>query len=454
MVYYARMNRLMQHKNNVALSVSQLNREVKTLLEHSFMTVQVEGEISNLARPSSGHWYFTLKDEQAQVRCAMFRNRNISVNFHPKEGDQVVILAKVSLYEGRGDFQLICDRMSESGTGRLQAAFEQLKARLAAEGLFEQGRKRPLPSSVACVGIVTSPTGAAIHDILQVLQRRCPGLPVALYPTAVQGNDATAQIVKAIELANRDKRCDVLIVGRGGGSLEDLWSFNEETVARAIAASAIPVVSAVGHEVDTSISDLVADLRAPTPSAAAELVSPDQAMQRRRLKTLTERMQRQLERIMSQHQVRLQHLTQRLRHPGERLREQSQRLDQLELRLQRALQRQLQQRRQGLDQLRHRLERSSPQRLLQRKQQLVPPLQQRLHQAIQRRLQQKQQLLAAQVRQLHGVSPLATLQRGYAIVQNSDGQAISSTNQLQPGDKLITQLHHGRVFSTVDRTDD
>ena len=200
------MNRSMQHKNSTALSVSQLNREVKTLLEHSFMTVQVEGEISNLARPSSGHWYFTLKDEQAQVRCAMFRGRNLRVGFRPKEGDQVVILAKVSLYEGRGDFQLICEQMSESGAGRLQAAFEQLKARLAAEGLFEQSRKRPIPPQPGCIGVVTSPTGAAIHDILQVLQRRCPGLPVALYPTAVQGSEAAGQIVAAIKLANRDQR--------------------------------------------------------------------------------------------------------------------------------------------------------------------------------------------------------------------------------------------------------
>jgi len=448
------MNRSMQHKNSTALSVSQLNREVKTLLEHSFMTVQVEGEISNLARPSSGHWYFTLKDEQAQVRCAMFRGRNLRVGFRPKEGDQVVILAKVSLYEGRGDFQLICEQMSESGAGRLQAAFEQLKARLAAEGLFEQSRKRPIPPQPGCIGVVTSPTGAAIHDILQVLQRRCPGLPVALYPTAVQGSEAAGQIVAAIKLANRDQRCDVLIVGRGGGSLEDLWPFNEEPVARAIAASAIPVVSAVGHEVDISISDLVADLRAPTPSAAAELASPDQAVQSRQLEALSQRMQRQIQRLLAQQRLQLQHLAQRLRHPGERLREQSQRLDQLELRLQRTLQRQLDQRQHQIDQLQHRLERSSPQRLLQRKQQLVPPLQQRLNKAIQRLLQQKQQQLAAQMRQLHGVSPLATLERGYAIVQDAKGQAVTAATQLQPGDQLVTRLHQGQVFSTVDRIDD
>ncbi len=454
LVYHAAMNSSMPNRNRTALSVSQLNREVKALLENSFMTVQVEGEISNLARPSSGHWYFTLKDERAQVRCAMFKGRNLRVNFRPKEGDQVTVLAKVSLYEGRGDFQLICDQMNESGTGRLQAAFEQLKQRLATEGLFEQARKRSIPSQIRHLGVITSPSGAAIHDILQVLQRRCPSLPVSLYPTAVQGTEAAGQIVRAIELANRDQRCDVLIVGRGGGSLEDLWPFNEEIVARAIAASRIPVVSAVGHEVDISISDLVADLRAPTPSAAAELVSTDKAIQVRQLEVLSQRMHRQILRQLNQQRVLLQHLRQRLRHPGERLREQSQRLDQLELRLQRALQQKLRIQGQQLERLEYRLERSSPDRLLKRKRELLTPLQQRLATGIQRLLKHKQEQLASQMRQLHGVSPLATLERGYAIVQDTQGQAITNTNQLQPGDQLVTQLHQGRVYSTVERTDD
>lgn len=454
LVYDARMNPSMPNRNRNALSVSQLNREVKALLENSFMTVQVEGEISNLARPSSGHWYFTLKDERAQVRCAMFKGRNLRVGFRPKEGDQVCVLAKVSLYEGRGDFQLICEQMRESGTGRLQAAFEQLKQRLSAEGLFDQARKRSIPPQVQHLGVITSPSGAAIHDILQVLQRRCPSLPVALYPTAVQGAEAAAQIVQAIELANRDQRCDVLIVGRGGGSLEDLWPFNEETVARAIVASRIPVVSAVGHEVDISISDLVADLRAPTPSAAAELVSPDRSIQLRQLEVLSQRMHRQILRQLNQQRMQLQHLRLRLRHPGERLREQSQRLDQLELRLQRALQQKLHMQGQKLEQLEHRLERSSPQRLLARKQALLTPLQQRLNTGMQRLLKHKQEQLSAQMRQLNGVSPLATLERGYAIVQDSEGQAVTSSQQLKPGDQLVTQLHQGRVFSTVERTDD
>ncbi|MBR9882635.1 MAG: exodeoxyribonuclease VII large subunit, partial [Oceanospirillales bacterium] len=264
-----------QPSSNRALSVSALNRQVKSLLEHSFLSIQVIGEISNFARPSSGHWYFTLKDAKAQVRCAMFRNSNQRTGFVPREGDEVLVTARVSLYEGRGDYQLICERMEKSGLGQLQQAFDALKAKLDKEGLFDVARKRRLPPHPKHLGVVTSPSGAAIHDILTVLKRRFPGLPVTLYPTAVQGAEAAAQIVSAIELANRHNQCDVLIVGRGGGSLEDLWPFNEESVARAIVASAIPIVSAVGHEVDVSISDLCADQRAATPSAAAELLSPD-----------------------------------------------------------------------------------------------------------------------------------------------------------------------------------
>ena len=256
-------------------TVSQLNRQSKELLETYLHRVQVSGEISNLARPHSGHWYFTLKDQRAQVRCAMFKSRSQYVQFAPKEGDQVLIHASVSLYEARGDYQLIVDKMESAGEGALKMAFEALKARLHQQGYFNPEYKKPLPSHPRHLGIVTSPTGAAVKDIIAVLKRRFPALPISIYPTQVQGEVAAGQIVQAIERANRDALCDVLIVGRGGGSLEDLWPFNEERVAHAIFNSAIPIISAVGHEVDTSISDFVADLRAATPSAAAELVSPD-----------------------------------------------------------------------------------------------------------------------------------------------------------------------------------
>lgn len=450
-VYHAGMNRT-EATHSTAISVSELNRQVRSLLENSFMTLRVEGEISNLARPSSGHWYFTLKDDRAQVRCAMFRNRNQLVRFRPKEGDQVVIQAKVSLYEGRGDFQLICEQMQESGLGKLQQAYEVLKQKLAAEGLFETARKRPIPSPARHVGVITSPTGAAIHDILTVLERRCPALPVALYPVAVQGAEAAGQIVRAIELANRDQRCDVLIVGRGGGSLEDLWSFNEEVVARAIAASHIPIVSAVGHEVDISISDLVADLRAPTPSAAAELISPDQQALQQQLTHLQRRLQRQLQQQLQRCHERVNHLRLRLRHPGERLREQSQRLDQLELRLQRALQHQLTLRKQRLITLEQRMRQVSPSRVLQQKAQQLQPLQRRLHAAIHHLLERRQLQLQSLGRELHSVSPLATLERGYAIVQSADGSAITDSSQVQSGDQIQARLHHGTLLCRVEKT--
>lgn len=449
-VYHVPMNRF-QATQPTAISVSELNRQVRSLLENSFMTLRVEGEISNLARPSSGHWYFTLKDDRAQVRCAMFRNRNLQVRFRPKEGDQVVVQARVSLYEGRGDFQLICEQMQESGQGRLQLAYEALKQKLAAEGLFDTGRKRPLPSPVRHPGIITSPTGAAVHDILTVLARRCPSLPVALYPTAVQGEGAAAEIVAAIELANRDQRCDVLILGRGGGSLEDLWPFNEEVVARAVAASRIPIVSAVGHEVDVAISDLVADLRAPTPSAAAELISPDQRVQLQQLASLQQRLQRHLQQQLERCRERLDHLRLRLRHPGERLREQSQRLDQLELRLQRALQQQMRTHQQQLDTLQLRLKQVSPSRLLQQRAQQLQPVQQRLWSAIRHQLEQQRLRLQGLSRELNSVSPLATLERGYAIVQTSDGTAVTQSTQVQPGDQIQTRLHRGALTCRVEK---
>lgn len=436
-----------------ALSVSDLNRQVKSLLEHSFLSVQVVGEISNFARPSSGHWYFTLKDSRAQVRCAMFRNRNQSIGFIPREGDEVVVTARVSLYEGRGDYQLICDRMQPSGLGRLQQAFDELKAKLSREGLFETARKRPLPTHPRHIGVVTSPSGAAIHDILTVLKRRFPGLPVTLYPTAVQGTEAAGQIVKAIELANRHGASDVLIVGRGGGSLEDLWPFNEEIVARAIAASGIPVVSAVGHEVDISISDLVADQRAPTPSAAAELLSPDQQALRQRLNQVFNRLQTRMQWRLQQKRQLVTAARQRLRHPGERIRERAQSVDRLEIRLQQATRRYLQLKQTRLQQLKHRLAQTSPDRRLLQLRERIQRLEHRLGQRIKSDLERARLRLAQQSGQLQSVSPLATLERGYAIVQTQTGQAVTSPDQVAIGDRITARVQHGRLNCVVESTD-
>ena len=438
-----------------ALSVSQLNRQARTLLESHFDFVWVEGEVSNFAAPSSGHWYFSLKDGSAQVRCAMFRNRNQRVKFTPENGDAIRLRCRVSLYEGRGEFQLIVEHLEHAGAGALQAAFEKLKARLLAEGLFNPEHKKPLPPSVSQLGVITSPTGAAIHDILTVLRRRCPAIGVSILPVAVQGEAAAAQIAAAIERANRWQRegkvhLDALIVGRGGGSLEDLWAFNEEIVARAIAASDLPVVSAVGHEVDFSIADMVADHRAPTPSAAAELLSPDQQEWQQRLQAIEANLVRLIRRKLADATTQLNHLRKRLKHPGAQLREQAQRLDDLEQRLVLAQKNLLQRRRSELALLESRLLAQSPLPRLQQMQRDTRQLRQRLEAAMQQRLQLAGSQLAHLAQMLDSLSPLGTLQRGYAIISDNQGKVISDASSVAKGDKLEARLASGRLGLTVN----
>ncbi|MCB2386569.1 MULTISPECIES: exodeoxyribonuclease VII large subunit [Thalassolituus] len=429
-------------------TVSQLNQRAKQLLEVSFANVRVEGEISNLSRPSSGHWYFTLKDSGAQVRCAMFRSRTALLKFMPKEGDKVELRAKVSLYENRGDYQLIVDAMKPAGEGALLLAFQQLKDRLAMAGLFDDKYKQPMPS-VRRVGIITSPTGAAIHDMLTVFRRRCPTIEIDIYPTPVQGRDATAHIVAAIERANRDNNVDVLIVGRGGGSLEDLWCFNEEAVAWAIHHSRLPIVSAVGHEVDFTIADFVADVRAPTPSAAAELLSPDQSQQIRQIQLIHQRLQRGMQRQLQQQQQRLLRIQQRLRAPGRLLQNRAQHLDQLEIRLQRAQQQDLQQRYHRLQKLQQALVHQHPQRLLRERQQQVALLEKQFTRLIQQRLTQRQQQLAAQAHLLNSLSPLNVLGRGYSITQQTDGRVVQQASEIAAGQRIHSRLHSGWLESEV-----
>ncbi len=318
-------------------TVTRLNREVRAVIEGNFGAVWLAGELSNLARPASGHWYFTLKDPSAQVRCAMFRMRAQQVRFRVTDGAQVLIYARVGMYEPRGEFQLVVEHMEPAGEGALQLKFEQLKKKLAAEGLFDAALKRPLPAWPRAVGVVTSATGAALRDIVHVLGRRNPGIPIVVYPCAVQGTAAAPEIVAALAAANRRAEVDVLIVGRGGGSLEDLWAFNEEAVVRAVRASRIPVVSAVGHEIDFTLTDFAADLRAATPSAAAELCAPDRAELLRRYALLEARLKRAAEHGLALAQSRLAGATARLRHPGRRLEEHAQRLDELTRRLPQAL---------------------------------------------------------------------------------------------------------------------
>ena len=433
------------------LSVSQLNRKAKQLLETHLPLLWVEGELSNVSQPSSGHWYFTLKDEQAQVRCAMFRNRNMLVRFAPRQGQQVLIRARVSLYEGRGDYQLIVEHMEEAGFGALQRAFEALKLKLANEGLFDDAYKQPLPSLPKHIAVITSPTGAAIRDVLSVLNRRFPAIPVTVIPVAVQGKEAAPQIVRAIDLANRAGLFDVVILARGGGSLEDLWPFNEESVARAIHASELPIVSAVGHEVDFTIADFVADLRAPTPSAAAELLVPDAEDWLETFAGYEILLQEAIERKLQSFKQRLEWLRTRLRHPGERLQQQAQRLDGLELRLVRAVDHQLLRCHTRLNTLILRQKPLQPRSRINQLNQQVSQHHATLVKNMQRHLRAQQQRLAEAARLLQTVSPLNTLQRGYAIATDSHHKVITNSSQVAPGDSINARLAEGELQCRVEK---
>ena len=429
--------------------MSRLNETARHLLETELGNVWVEGEVSNLARPASGHVYFSLKDSGAQVRCAMFRTRNRAVGFEARDGMKVVAYGRVSLYTPRGDYQLIVEALEAAGEGLLRMRFEQLKRKLFEEGLFDAALKRPLPRWPRAIGVVTSASGAAVRDIITVLKRRCPALPVIIYPTSVQGEAAAAEIAAAIATANRRAECDVLIVGRGGGSLEDLWSFNEEIVARAIHASTIPVVSAVGHEVDFTIADMVADLRAATPSAAAELVSPDtleiearlQQSHQRLLKTMTQSLKRQ--------QRELEQIQRRLISPRRRLELHFQRLDELLARLPNALTTQLSLKRSQLRALEARVASHSPRARLTSSKSELEHARHRLTAAMRRVLEQRDARLSRCEQLLRALGPGATLERGYAIVTDASGQVLRDTREVEIGSVLTTRLARGRFEAEV-----
>lgn len=446
------------------LSVSELNRQAKQLLEQHFSLLTVSGEISNLSRPSSGHWYFTLKDERAQIRCAMFRNRNIHCRIKPENGQQVQLQAKLSLYEARGDYQLIVEQLQDAGAGALAQAFEKLKIRLQAEGLFEPARKQPLPASIKHIAVITSATGAAIRDVLSVLQRRAPDLQISILPVAVQGEQAATQISTAIEQANRwqqqDKTdFDLILLCRGGGSLEDLWPFNEEAVARAIVASRLPVVSAIGHEVDFSISDFVADLRAPTPSAAAELISQDRSQQLIRLQRLQQQLVQSWQSQIKHWRQQLQTLRAGLRHPGSKLQEQSQRLDDLEIRLTQAWRYSWRQQQQHWQQLDRGLSRLNPQLQIEDYQQRLQRQIKQLGDSLALQLERRQHRLQRSISVLDSLSPLRTLARGYAIVRGPRNEIVRQVEQLEIGDSITATVASGRIQATVagldtDHSDD
>lgn len=435
------------------LTITQLNRCARELVETQLPLIWAQGEISNFAKPRSGHWYFSLKDEYAQVRCAMFRPKIQGLNFEPSDGLQVMVRARVSIYEPRGDFQLIVEHIEETGFGALQRAFEQLKAKLNKEGLFALEHKRPIPTLPQQIGVITSATGAAIRDVLIVLKRRFPAIPVIIYPSQVQGKRAAADIVSAINKANTRQECDVLLLVRGGGSLEDLWPFNEEIVARAMFASNIPIISGVGHEVDTTIADFIADQRAATPSAAAELVSPNRQDWLLNIKRLYQRLAGQIRYQLQHANQEIQHLSKRLQHPGRTLEQQAQQLDQLEKTLLRLIKHTLARQAHGLSLVSQSLVQHSPGNMIKQAQQQTNNLAERLIYANKQQVNQKLQQLQTIANQLDSLSPLQTLHRGYAILTR-DKKLLRYTHQTKIGDKIQAQLIDGVLECVIEGKDE
>ncbi len=443
----------MSAPNAPLLSVSQLNLKARKALENDLGDVWVEGELSNVSRPASGHIYFTLKDDRAQVRCALFRQRARFVSAPMRDGDQVKLRGRVSLFEPRGDYQLIADAVQAAGLGELLAAYERLKAQLEGEGVFANAR--PLPFPPRKLLILSSASGAAIRDVLAVLAARWPLADVTLIPVPVQGAEAAPAMISALALINRQTRLDpaqdAVLITRGGGSLEDLWAFNNEHLARAIFHSRLPVMSAVGHEVDVTLADFAADMRAPTPSAAAERLVPDQHALKRQLRQAEQRLQRALQTRLERDSQRLDALRARLRHPGERLAHQRQHLQALAQRLARAMQFTLSQQQRQLGQLGRRLASQDMARLHRAESERIERLQRRLASAMQRQLEARQARLHSAARALNAVSPLAVLGRGYAIAQDEQGQIVRRAQDTQPGQLLKLKLGEGRLSVEVKR---
>ena len=436
------------------LSVGQLTRRIRGLLEESFPVLGVEGELSNVRIAASGHIYFVLKDSEAQIRCVMFRNAAASLRFDPEEGLQVVLRGRISVYEARGEYQIQVMSMEPQGVGALQLAFEQLKQRLGAEGLFEPAHKQALPFLPRRIGIVTSPTGAAIRDMLHVLERRFPGMPVLICPATVQGDRAAGEIARGIATLNRlaqTQKIDLIIVGRGGGSVEDLWAFNEEEVARAIFASRVPVISAVGHEVDFTIADFVADVRAPTPSAAAEIAVPDRAGLRAQVEDLRTRLFERCRRELAWRAERWTSLRARLTSPEMLMRQHAMRLDDLTARLMMAGRGGVREAAQRLNNLRARLLLLRPDRVLAMQREALNTLHTRLAPAMLRGLRARREGLAAQMELLDTLSPLAVMGRGYGLVRDGQGRLLRSVGQVAPGDTIHVRVEDGGMDATVQR---
>ena len=442
----------MQAQSPDIYTVSRLNAEVRLALELQFRQLWLCGEISNFVAASSGHWYFSLKDQAAQVKAAMFKQSNRNAAFRPQNGQQVMVRARISVYEPRGEYQLLVDFIEPAGDGLLRQQYEMLKAKLAGEGLFATERKKPLPATVRRVGVITSPTGAAVRDIVTVLQRRASAIEVILYPALVQGQQAAADLLAALSHAIRRNEVDVLIIGRGGGSLEDLACFNDEQLARAIATCPLPIVSAVGHEIDFTIADFVADIRAATPSAAAELVSPDSKAQLAQLQLVEQQLIRNLRLLLGQKAQQFLHLQNRLtlQHPKRRLEQQQQRLDELQGRLEQQTTQQLRLQRLRLNQLQERLLLAQP--VFIQQQQHIEQLMARAGRALRQQLLLSQQQWQHQSNQLHQVSPLATLARGYTVITDQSSTLVHSVKQVNIGEPLQIRVQDGHISAKVTAT--
>jgi len=432
------------------LTVSELNRLTREIIEANFPLIWLQGELSNLAQPASGHWYFTLKDEQAQVRCAMFRMKNRLLNIRPENGMQVLVRARVSFYEARGEYQLIIEQMEAAGDGLLRQRFLRLKESLAQRGWFDAAHKKPLPTLPKRIGVITSISGAALRDILSVMRRRFPNLPMLVLPVTVQGDSAAGTMIKAIQQAQASALFDVLILARGGGSMEDLWCFNDESLALAIYNCEIPIVTGIGHEIDFTIADFVADCRAATPSAAAELVSPDRTALANQLSYNFQRLRQYMLRVLQHKTQQLQLCRQALRHPAQQLLFQAQRVDELEQRIQAQIRLKLERLQNRLDVLRQRLRALDPGRELARQQENLRRLNSNLGKSLSRILADRTNRFVTAVRQLNAVSPLATLTRGFAIVSQCENKGIvRDSGTLQKGDELHIQLAQGAVNAQV-----
>ena len=436
-------------KSRDIYSVSRLNREVRTILETAFPLLWIEAELSNFARPASGHWYFSLKDEAAQVKCAMFKNRNQLVKVLPANGKQVLVRARIGLYEPRGDYQLIIEHMEEAGDGALRRQFDLLKNKLANEGLFDAAHKKEIPETATRVGIITSPTGAAIHDILTTLKRRFPMQKTIIYPTPVQGKGASNNIATAINKANERQEIDVLIVARGGGALEDLWEFNEEIVARAIYDSTIPVITGIGHEVDFTIADFVADQRAATPTAAAELISPDRIQQLQKLSSIESRFVYLIQKNLQQKQQEVDWFTKRIRHPKERLQILQNKINQLNQRNISSIKNSLSNARYKIELFDAKIQQHEPSQRIQQLRLRYKHINERFQRITKQTLMNKRQKLQHLVHTLDALSPLHTLKRGYAIVKNENNNIISQSNKVNVGQQIKTELNQGHLYSTI-----